>query len=157
MTADTIHRLTDAFPTPEGRLIADFLGLLSPDAAAGEYPIRGREIFALISRYESRGRADAHPEAHRTYADIQILLAGEERIEWFPLDGLDPRGEFDEARDLGFFERPDAPDAIVRLTPGVFAAFMPSDAHMPGLHAAHASPGPVTKVVVKVLPSLLMR
>jgi YhcH/YjgK/YiaL family protein len=42
----------------------------------------------------------------------------------------------------------------VRLEPGVFALFMPGDAHMPMIRVPEA-PGEITKVVIKVDAALI--
>ncbi len=154
MIADRIERLERCFRSPDAGLIAEFLDSLTPEAEEGEHALRGRDILAMVSRYETKARETAYPEAHREYADIQLLLSGREYIEWFPLEGLSVREPYDPSRDVGFFERPDDAGARVLLTPGVFAFFAPEDAHMPQL-MTEAEASPVTKVVVKVRAGLL--
>ena len=51
--------------------------------------------------------------------------------------------EYDEEKDLEFFEG--EPVSIVRIPPGSFAVFLPTDAHLPLI-----GDGPIHKVVVKV-------
>ena len=104
---------------------------------------------ALTGRYES----------HRVMADIQIVLDGEEECRVLPAaaeapGALTPEGPYDADRDIVFYrEKPEAA-ARIRLRPGLFALFMPHDAHMPGL--ALSSPGRVKKLVVKVPAAALL-
>lgn len=154
MIADTLNRLSSHLAPADAQLIENFLLTLTPDIAAGDHPIKDRDIFASVSRYETKPRQAGYPEAHRRYADIQLLLAGSETIEWFTLGGLTERTPYDPGRDITFFERPDTPEGLVTLRPGLFVIFMPSDAHMPQLRAGVAGVA-VTKIVIKVMAVLM--
>lgn len=154
MIADTLDKLSSYIASKDGRLISDFLANLTPGITEGRHQIKGDDIFASISSYETKPRVGAYPEAHRRYADIQLLLTGQETIEWFPAQGMSERVPYDAARDIEFFERPPAPDGSVTLRPGLFAIFMPPDAHMPQLRTG-AGAVPVIKVVIKVLATLI--
>lgn len=154
MITDTLDRLALYMPPYEGRTIMELIASLAPDVAEGRRMIRGEEIFANIARYETKPREAAYPEAHRKYADIQLLLSGHEGIEWFPLEGLTERTAYDPERDFAIYERPPYVSGITVLGPGIFALYMPTDAHMPQLSLTLA-PATVTKVVVKVEVGLL--
>jgi len=130
-----------------------FLRGLGADTPEGEQEIRGRRIFARVMRYQSIPRRQGKLESHRKYADIQVLLSGEEFVEWVPLEGL-PEAAHDSEADVSFHPVPENPHGSFKLTPGLFALFLPGDAHMPMLQAGAAS-GPVTKVVIKVDVSLI--
>jgi YhcH/YjgK/YiaL family protein len=104
----------------------------------------GHGLFALVSRAEGRGRAQAPLEIHRRYADVQLVIEGREVIGWREAsDCRSPRGPVDEDSDIGFFN--DTPVAWMELAPGQAAVFMPDDAHAP-----LAGEGPVRKAVIKV-------
>ena len=153
-----IDRVEDAWgclSSPALKEAMAFLRGLGPDTPEGEYEIRGRQIFARVMRYQSIPRKEGRLESHRRYVDIQALLSGEEYIEWVPLTG-DEEAEYDQKADVSFHPVPDAPEGSVRLMPGLFALFMPRDAHMPMLRCGQ-EPGEVTKVVIKVDTSLLSR
>lgn len=132
----------------------DFLISLSPDVQDGEYPLQGKEIFARIMSYDTRGPESAVLEAHREYVDIQTVLLGRERIEWFPVHGLEVHTPYDESKDAEFFSRPHPGPARVDLCHGMFAAFFPQDAHMPCLTVGDR-PEQVRKVVVKIKAEIL--
>ena len=62
---------------------------------------------------------------------------------WSPLSDLDSSKGYDADRDLEFFD--DAPQTLVKVPPGSFTIFLPTDAHLPGV-----GNGPIHKIVVKV-------
>lgn len=78
---------------------------------------------------------------------MQYVVEGEEVLQYAPLAGLAPSGEFDEEADFGLFATPETPSSIV-LRAGEMAVLAPEDAHKPG--CAVGEPGRVRKIVVKV-------
>ena len=114
----------------------------------GRTDIDGDAVFANVQEYETVPAADKQMEAHRRYYDVQYVVAGEELLQYAPLDGLAAAAPFDEGADFGLFETPDAPSAVA-LHAGDLAVLAPEDAHKPGC-ALHA-PSPERKIVVKVL------
>jgi len=65
-----------------------FLEMLKPDAPDGRHEIDGDNVFCMVQSYETRPRDGQRFEAHRQYADIQMILDGEEAILWAPVDAL---------------------------------------------------------------------
>ena len=53
----------------------EFLMSLTSDIKDGEYPLKGKEIFALVMSYETRDSGKAVREAHRKYVDIQTVIS----------------------------------------------------------------------------------
>ena len=82
-----------------------------------------------------------------------MLLSGEEIIGYAPALGLKAAGEFDESKDIVFFESV-AEIGRTLLTPGMFAVYFPHDAHAPGISAGAACA--VKKVVIKIRANLLL-
>lgn len=113
------------------------------DLPDGNYEILGDRVYAMVARENGRKASDAQLEGHRKYIDIQYVISGDESMGWAPREGLTCSVEYDEERDLEFFEG--APASIVRVPPGSFAVFLPTDAHLPLI-----GDGPIHKVVVKV-------
>ncbi|MBN2684195.1 MAG: YhcH/YjgK/YiaL family protein [Pontiellaceae bacterium] len=109
----------------------------------GKYEINGERVYAIVSRTQGRAISDGQLEGHRKYVDIQYVISGEESMGWRAADGLKSAVAYDEERDLEFFEG--EPESIVRVPPGSFAVFLPTDAHLPLI-----GNGPIHKVVVKV-------
>lgn len=113
----------------------------------GRADIDGDEVFANVQEYDTVPAGQKQMEAHRRYYDVQYVVEGEEVLQYAPLAGLAPSGEFDEEADFGLFATPEAPSSIV-LRAGEMAVLAPEDAHKPG--CAVGEPGRVRKIVVKV-------
>jgi YhcH/YjgK/YiaL family protein len=111
----------------------------------GKYPIDGDHVYMMVSEYTTKSLSDARWEAHREYADIQLLLAGREKIGYAPLDSMKVTETYNAAKDILFLT---GEGEYVSLRPGTFAVFFPHDAHQPCM--ATGTPQPVKKVVVKV-------
>ena len=101
-------------------------------------------VYAVVSTYETRTDASEF-EAHRSYADIQVLLSGAETMEVAPLDSLQEVRPYDTATDAAFYRG--RGNRFV-LTPGSFALLLPQDGHTPCL--AVGMPQSVRKLVIKV-------
>jgi YhcH/YjgK/YiaL family protein len=143
----------------------------------GKYTVDGEKIYYTIQRYTTKPmfncRAGLAPpmvspqarlgvssnlEAHRKYIDIQFLLEGQEFLGYAPLKGLTTAEVYNPQKDIAFF---DTPKEItkVKLEPGLFCIFFPSDAHLPGRYEVSPAGGPcrqlagpteVRKVVIKI-------
>jgi biofilm protein TabA len=112
--------------------------------AAGRHVIDGDDMYALVDHKDGRGRGGARLEAHHSYIDIQFTIEGSEEIGWRPTaECQQPAGDFDDTKDIIFFE--DRPTTWLSVKPGRFAIFFPDDAHAP--LAGH---GMIRKVIVKV-------
>ncbi len=109
----------------------------------GKYEISGDRVYAIVDRAQGRKVSDGQLEGHRKYLDIQYVISGEELMGWRPSAGLVNAVPYDATKDLEFFEG--EPESIVRVPPGSFAVFLPTDAHLPLI-----GDGPIHKVVVKV-------
>jgi biofilm protein TabA len=113
--------------------------------ADGRHDIDGGRLFALMHRYTTRPPQDCRWEAHRTYADIQYVIEGVERMGIVNITRTREHEPYDEARDVAFF----APgEDYVTVPAGMFAIFMPEDVHSPCVAAGE--PAPVAKIVLKV-------
>ena len=123
----------------------EYLSSLDPAQEEGKYPIDGENLFCMVQNYETKPPEGQEFEAHRQYADIQILLAGEESILWAPRSSLSVSEPYTEDAEL--YHLVTGGTEIV-LKPGLFSVFLPEDAHAPCL--AHGSPAMVKKAVVKV-------
>jgi YhcH/YjgK/YiaL family protein len=119
-------------------------------AAAGEANKvdLGTGVFAIEQVYETRPRMEGFFESHRTYIDVQVVVAGEELMEVIDVSRAKVREPYDSARDLVTYA--DAPDAsTLHVRAGEAAVFQPVDVHMPSLRA-HPVATLVRKTVVKV-------
>jgi len=109
----------------------------------GKHEICGDRVFAIIAREQGRKVDDGELEGHRKYLDIQYVISGDESMGWRSREGLKNSVDYDAERDLEFFEG-DA-KSVIRVPPGSFIVFLPTDAHLPLI-----GDGPIHKVVVKV-------
>lgn len=152
MIADTLEHWSRYFGDGLGDVLR-FLGSLDANAAEGEHAIRGLDVFARIMAYQTKAREQAVMEAHRRYADVQMVLTGTEVMEWHPLEGLAQTLPYAPDSDAVFLARPAVPQGQLVLTPGRFAVFFSQDAHMGQI--ALNGPELVRKVVVKVSMDIL--
>ncbi len=127
--------------------ISEAFGFLDQPSLAelpdGRHEILGDRVFAIVAHGDGRNVSDGEMEGHRKYIDIQYVINGDESIGWAPREGLVNSLEYDTEKDIEFFEG--KPDSVVRVPPGSFAVFLPTDAHLPLI-----GDGPIHKVVVKV-------
>jgi YhcH/YjgK/YiaL family protein len=110
----------------------------------GDHEIDGEKIYARVLTYTTRPMEQGVWEAHRRYLDLQVIVEGQERICYAPLNRL-VHGDYTEAKD--FWQLSGNGDALL-LLPGGFMLLWPTDGHMPNL--ATEAPAPVKKVVVKI-------
>ncbi len=134
--------------------VFEFLMSVTPDLEEKKHEIQGDDIFALVMSYKSLTPETAIIETHREYMDIQTILTGKERIDWFSRDGLSVKAPYDETKDAEFYEHVYPGGAHVDMYPGTFVAFFPQDAHMPALILDNESVL-IKKVVVKIKIELL--
>jgi len=109
--------------------------------------------FAIAQVYAARPRYGVF-ESHRRYCDMQVIVAGEERIEVAETALLTLTQAYDEERDVAFYADYTRGN-VLKLRAGEAAVFAPCDGHMPSVRiedgdTAVASEGLVYKVVVKV-------
>lgn len=111
-----------------------------------KYEIEGSNIYASIQTYETKDYANY--EAHRNYIDIQYMVKGSEKIGVTDLTNCNTCINYDEERDLEFFNI-NSKEEYYELLEGQFMVFFPTDAHKPSI--ALDKKEFVKKVVVKVV------
>ena len=114
----------------------------------GRVDIDGDLVYAMVQSYETNVMEVPKFEAHRRYADIQYITAGEELIGWTPLEKMKATGDYDSAKDVTIGTARAEDVTGVRLFAGELCVFWPSDAHAP--KQAVGEPMKVSKIVVKV-------
>ena len=108
----------------------------------GTVQIDGERVYATLSDNRLEREKPVF-EAHRVYADIQLILSGRERF----LLGWDGReGASDPGADLYFFEAGEA--LPFTLGPNEFVIFQPGELHAP--LNPDGAPSVCRKLVVKV-------
>jgi YhcH/YjgK/YiaL family protein len=124
-----------------------WLAALDETQADGRLTIAGEELFAVLMSYDTKAPVDRTQEAHRRYADLQVMLHGEERIQFTPAETLGAGNGYHAEKDYELFDSP-AEHSTLRLRAGEFAIFFPGEGHKPSL--VFNEPAHVRKVVVKV-------
>jgi len=112
---------------------------------SGFHEIEGKNIFALVSYFETKRPEDCRLEAHRDYADIQYIVSGREAIGFATLKNQEITTPYTPERDIVFFNGETTP---LILETGMFVVFFPQDVHQPGMQVDGSEK--VKKVVVKV-------
>lgn len=96
------------------------------DMPAGRHEIDGSNLYLNIDEYETK--ETSVPEAHRKYADIQIIINGYEKIGYAPFHTGKTETEYNEERDIEFLY---ADCEYLKATSGRFFIFYPQDIHQP--------------------------
>lgn len=123
----------------------------------GKYRIPGiaeEDAFYVIMDYETVEASPVGAEFHRHYCDVQFLVHGQERFGWTELsdqrrDQLEQEFNYDEERDICFFDPNLVSLSYQPMTPGEFYLFSPGTAHMPNL-CMDGIRVEVRKVVIKI-------
>ena len=112
----------------------------------GRYELDGENAYAMVQEVTLKAWGTGRPEVHHAYFDIQLPLSGEETIGVGRFDPTTP-GEFDEEKDIGFYDVPVEPLA---LCPGQFVILYPGVcAHAPCC-SEDAAGMTIRKIVIKV-------
>lgn len=95
----------------------------------GRYGIN-EDIYVNVSEYEPKSKTSAAAETHSVYADIQLILSGDEYIGYADTRELSPKTDYDGQNDIRFWQ---GEVALLSMQQGDWALFMPEEAHAPGL------------------------
>jgi YhcH/YjgK/YiaL family protein len=111
----------------------------------GRYEIKGDEVFAMVSEYQTKNLSDAKWEAHEKYADVQFVISGQEQMGYAPLNQMEVKEAYRSEKDIVILK---GTGDYVTATPNTFLVFFPHDAHQPCVSVGSGCK--VKKVVVKV-------
>lgn len=115
----------------------------------GIYEIDGKNIFVSIQDYQTKKAEDSKFEAHKKYADIQLILKGEEKLGFGDIENYLATEQYNDEKDIVFLEEKIKNNSnFAKANEGDFLIFMPSDAHMPCISID--KPAYVKKAVIKV-------
>lgn len=141
MIADHIDNWKIHFKNPIWEIVFEELKTLHSNTSAAEKKLLNDDIILKV--FENRTITQADPaaelETHRKYIDIHATLFNAERIDWYPASLLKVRTPYNEAEDTAYYERQEPAYAGIIMHHGIFAAFWPQDAHMPGLMTGNIS------------------
>jgi YhcH/YjgK/YiaL family protein len=107
----------------------------------------GNGIFAIEQKFDSKNRVDCFFESHIKYIDIQMMVNGNECMEYNDIHKFSVKEKYNSEKDLIIYNDFSGTTKIL-LTSGDFALFFPQDVHM-GCQM-HESSTLCTKTVVKM-------
>lgn len=122
------------------------------DKTPGRYDLEGEHLFMNVMTFETQHPAQKKAEMHEQYIDIQLLLSGEERIE-FGVVGSARQCEEQQIEEDYQLCNDIEPLQTLLMKPGMYAIFMPGEPHKPGCIVTQGEE--IKKVVVKVHISLM--
>lgn len=111
----------------------------------GRNDVDGDQVYINRFNYRTMPEEEAAWEGHKYYADIHVVLEGEERIGVTDASSL-TAGSYDEAGDFIPYEGP--VDSWVTMRPGDILVVFPEDVHKVKVQLNGASD--VKKAVFKV-------
>jgi biofilm protein TabA len=149
ITTDIDHLEEQVAMTPAMRQAVDWLkSVWGQELPDGRVEIDGTTVYALVQSYTGKPVDAPRYEAHRAYIDVQVVVMGQERFGWAPLEAMAPTDEYNPEKDVIHGTVPTPGSVLIPLQAGQLMVLYPSDAHAPGLSAADDSP--VKKIVLKV-------
>ncbi|MBR1818662.1 MAG: YhcH/YjgK/YiaL family protein [Neisseriaceae bacterium] len=147
MIYDSLDHLRDYLPLmPQLETVLSLLN--QPDFAdkmIGRYETNNPAVRFNIDEYETV-LSPKDFEFHRKYADVQIVLQGQEIHHIAPRDDIACVQDFDEEKDIAFFDS--LPIAEYVLEKGYFCIYFPNEPHRSQLAVDERDQ--VKKVVFKI-------
>lgn len=128
--------------------ICAFIKKLDPDIQCGKYWIN-HDDYANVDVYKTKKHDNCTFEAHKNYIDIQLLLEGQERLDYIDTCNLSVKVPYDAEKDLIFYNNPEKTPNSIILEKGNFAMLFPYEAHKPQMSLMSYGQD-VKKVVIKI-------
>lgn len=140
------EKLENIYPlVPEE--IKSFIKSLNKDTPVGKYELTP-DCYVNVEEYETKDISQRRFESHRKYADIQIIIEGEERLDFTDDRGVGVPTTFDEAKDIMFYDNINKRINTIYLDGTNFFMLFPGDIHAPQI--AVDKPMHVKKAVIKI-------
>lgn len=114
----------------------------------GVYEVKGKDVFAQVQAYTPKKYEEGKFETHRLYADVQMVVEGEELMYASTDASLASTGE-GYKEDIEFYAGEPKTVSKVYMAPDVVCVLYPEDYHKPSIRRDE-NPSPVKKIVVKV-------
>jgi YhcH/YjgK/YiaL family protein len=86
-------------------------------------------IFALEQVFYTKDRQECFIESHKKYIDFQLILSGNEQMEYIDIDKLEIENSYNEKKDLITYKLLDNTSKFL-LQDNDLAIFYPDDAHI---------------------------
>lgn len=133
----------------------NWLAAHAASAALGDYPLGEPDWYSNVHAYDTRPERDCLWESHAQTADVQYVITGEEGIRWLPASKLTGPVRTFTDRDRLEWALPAETSTLLTLRAGMFAIFLPGEAHCPMIELDVAMP--IRKAVVKIPVRLLTK
>lgn len=125
----------------------EFIKKLTKNIECKRYEISETD-YVNVETYSTKAHENCFFEAHKNYADIQILLSGIERLDYTEIANLKIKTPYDESRDIAFYENTVNETCNVTLDGTNFVLIFPNEAHRPQMNFETSID--VKKAVVKI-------
>lgn len=147
MILDKVKNLKEYLSTIKyGKEIIEFLEKTDFDnLPLGKTQIVGEELFVNYVSYTTE-KTSGDFEAHRFYVDLQLIIDGEERIDYANLSECKTTKPFNKDGDYELFSCENF--SSLYLNKNDFAIFFPQDAHRPSIIGR--KPSLVKKAIFKI-------
>lgn len=99
-----------------------------------------------FGEYKTQSSEEIPFEAHRKLWDLQIVMHGEERIGYAPIESLIETVPYDDLEDIAFYS---GSGQTLKLSRGMAMLLAPWDAHQPGISLKNTGSN-IKKIVVKL-------
>ena len=142
MITDKLENISKYMEIPEH--IKAFVQTISKDIPTGRVTVNEND-YANVEEYITKTHDKCRFEAHKKYADIQILLSGKERLDYSGLNGTITE-PYNDDRDIMFLDSEET--STVFLDGTNFVMYLPQELHRPQMCVSN--PEKVKKIVVKV-------
>lgn len=110
----------------------------------GKIEVDGDQLYVMNINPDGADQELQPLEMHRKYIDVHILLSGNEKIGWKPIEEIRHfTREYDESSDCALSD--DRPRYYIDLMPGEYCIVYPEDPHAPAI-----SRGKIRKLIGKV-------
>ncbi len=155
MIIDTIHHKRDhQYPYGETiRRALDYVMNLNTADMRSTVEFEGKNMYVMKQRPMTKLFEEQLAEAHACYADIHLVLEGEEWQGFASPSDLNRAVEDKlEQNDYILFEHVEN-EGRIRLLPGDFTVYWPGEIHRPNCHPAGSVH--LVKLVVKIHRDLL--
>lgn len=115
------------------------------DLANGRNELAGDDVFLMFQTNQTVATLDVLYEYHRRYADIHVVLSGQEMIS-YGQGASSEHTAYDGSSDFALVTCEARQELVMK--PGYFALFWPGEPHCPNLAVMDTEK--ITKMVIKV-------
>ncbi len=103
---------------------------------SGRIDVDGDNVWCNVASYTVEAKDEVKYEAHRKYADVQIMVEGEEIIGYSNINDCTITEDFKPDNDIAFMTSDKG--VMIPLRKGYFMALYPEDAHAPCLKSENS-------------------